>query len=89
MQAYLGLCQTGINNKTLDQSGLVVLERDMSGRSLGSTYPTFLKIVDTNNIKYFINLSNCCKAMQISQNSTGGKVCVFLFCFLFSVNLQD
>ena len=74
MEAYLGLCQTGFNNKTLDQSGLVVLERDISGRSLGSTYPTFLKIVDTNNIKHFINLSNCCKAMQISQTDNTPKL---------------
>ena len=89
MQAYLGLYQTDFNIKTLDQSGLVVLEIDISGRRLGSTYTTFLMIVDTNNIKHFTNLSNCSKAMQISPKNTGERICVFLFCFLFSVNLQD
>ena len=79
----------GFQQQTLDQSGLIVLERDISGRSLGSTYTIFLKIVDTNNIKHFTNLSNCSQAMQILQKDTGERVCIFLFCFLFSVNLQD
>ena len=73
----------GFQQQTLDQSGLVVLERDISGRNLGSTYTIFLKIVDTNNIKHVTNLSNCSKAMQVSQKTLVKEYAFFCFVFCF------